>query len=92
MTVSPLANASQEVHARAMMYWHDYDGMGLFAGVMMLIFWIIIIALGVLVVRWVLSNRGSSSASAILDERLARGEISVAEYHERKSALQQRKR
>lgn len=73
----------------AMMYWNN--GYGMAAGFFMVIFWLIIIGLAVLAVRWfTTSSRSDNSAEAILDERLARGDISVSEYHERKAALRKR--
>lgn len=70
-----------------MMYWND--GYGVVAGLFMLFFWLLLLAAAVFLVRWFLSNR-KSGAESILDERLARGDISVSEYHERKAALLKR--
>lgn len=68
-----------------------------FGFLMMLLFLAAIVAAVVLVVRWLggsghhLSHDGARpggrSALDILKERLARGEIDVAEYEERKRAL-----
>lgn len=78
-----------QVDPESMMYWND--GYGLIAGFFMVIFWLVIIGIAVLVVRWLTTNsRKNNTAEAILDERLARGDISIAEYHERKAALQKR--
>ncbi|OYX41975.1 MAG: hypothetical protein B7Z02_13930 [Rhodobacterales bacterium 32-67-9] len=65
-------------------------GYGLFGGLMMVLFWVILIALVVIAVRW-WTDQGSgkrSSAIDILQERLARGEIDAKEYAERKKALE----
>lgn len=64
--------------------WHSM-GYGL-----MFVFWIVVIALIVLAVRWVTERNGGNSASAldILKERLARGEIEPAEYEERRKVLE----
>jgi putative membrane protein len=57
-------------------------------GTLMMLTWAVIIAVAVwLIIR---SNRGDGStrrAKEILDERLARGEISLEEYQERRQAL-----
>jgi putative membrane protein len=68
-----------------------------FGFLMMLLFLAILVALVVLVVRWLGSSEhspfrhapgpGARSPHDILKERLARGEIDVAEYEERRRAL-----
>ena len=65
-------------------------GYGLFGGLMMLLFWVILIALVVLAVRWWMEQGSGkrSSALEILQERLAKGEIDAKEYAERKQALE----
>jgi len=72
---------------------------GLAAGLLMLLFWLLIIAAVALMVRWMITssqrhNAGGGSrpsdAQRVLDDRLARGEISVAEYRERSAALGER--
>ncbi len=71
----------------------------LFGGIFMILFWVFLVA-GVI---WLVlsithrvdqpldrsssSNASASNASAILDERLARGEIDVEEYKARKAAI-----
>jgi len=54
-------------------------GPGILGGLMMLVFWGLIIALIVMAVRWFSDQRGgggkSSDALDILKDRLARGEI-----------------
>ncbi len=64
-------------------------GYGLVGGLMMVLFWVILIGLIVIAVRW-WTEQGSSkrsSALEILQERLAKGEIDPKEYAERKKAL-----
>jgi len=57
----------------------------------MFLFWILIIVLIVLAVRWALDrdrkNNTGNSALDILKEGLARGEITPAEYEERRKIL-----
>ncbi|MDF0596881.1 SHOCT domain-containing protein [Psychromarinibacter halotolerans] len=67
-------------------------GYGVFGGLMMLVFWGVIIALIVLAVHWLRDNSGtggkrSPDALDILRERLAKGEIDEEEYRRRKAAL-----
>ncbi|ANK82033.1 MAG: hypothetical protein TEF_15475 [Rhizobiales bacterium NRL2] len=70
----------------------------IFGGIMMVLFWGGVIALIILLVRWLGSSHGQSftggngqrsSARHILDERFARGEIDREEYEERRRALDQ---
>lgn len=72
--------------------WGGGFGMMAGGGAVMLLFWIAIIVLVVLAVRWLSENRGKggqASPLGILQERLARGEIDPDEYQTRKSALEQ---
>jgi putative membrane protein len=65
-------------------------GMGLFGGVMMLLFWAAIILLVVWAVRSVFPSQRQSepeSAVEILKRRYAAGEISQAEYEQARKAL-----
>ena len=75
-----------------------FGGMGWGAGsflgpIFMILFWVLLIAgtvwLVLAVSRQSAQRQGSagSSALAILEERLARGEIDVAEYGTRKDAI-----
>jgi uncharacterized membrane protein len=55
----------------------------------------LVLVLLVLLVIWLVksiffSGRGSASAKALLDERLARGDISVREYEQIKKAIERR--
>jgi putative membrane protein len=78
------------------MMWGGWFHM-FFGFLMMLLFLGILVGLVVLVVRWLGSSEhspfrhgprpGERSAIDILKERLARGEIDVAEYEERRRAL-----
>lgn len=66
--------------------------------IMMLLLLAMLVALVVLVVRWLggtggstvgMSNRKDASASQILEERFARGEIDEEEFRQRKKALEE---
>ena len=71
-----------------------------FAGLMMLVFWVFVIAVVVWLVLTVTRSQHQSSAGdpgagsglRILQERLARGEIDVDEYRLRRTALEEGKR
>lgn len=66
-------------------------GYGMVGGVMMLLFWLAIIVLVVLAVRWLSDNPGKGSgtnaARDVLRERFARGEIDEEEFERRRRAL-----
>jgi putative membrane protein len=83
-------------------YWGPHMMLGgwfhmFFGFLMMLLFLGILVGLIVLVVRWLGTSehspfragarQGERTALDILKERLARGEIDVAEYEERRRAL-----
>lgn len=75
-------------------FHHDMMwGVGMFGGFTMLLFWGVLLALVVLVVRWLSKSSGESintqSALDILKERYAKGEIDEDEYRKRKSTLEQ---
>jgi uncharacterized membrane protein len=58
-----------------------------------LVFSLLIFLLVLLLVIWLVkaiffSGRGSATARALLDERLARGDVSLREYEQIKKALQ----
>lgn len=67
-------------------------GYGMFGGLMMILFWGIVIALIVFAVKWFSDNRGSGSnrrdALDILRERFASGEIDEEEFDRRRKALE----
>ncbi len=74
--------------------WHSYGGWGPVGGFGMILFWVVIIALIVLVVRGVRgggerdrSGSPTGSALQILQERFARGEIDKQEYEDRRKTL-----
>ena len=78
-----------------MAYMGSYGwGHMFFGGLMMIVFWGGLIALVVLLVRWLSRNDTSASGPSrrptpleILQERYARGEIDKQEYEERKKDL-----
>lgn len=70
-------------------------GMGWFGGIMMVLFWAVIIVGVFLVVRYLVSGQGGGAGTArgadpmdILKERYARGEIGTQEFEERKKILE----
>lgn len=68
-----------------------WDGFGFMGVGFMVIFWGVLIALGVVAVRWLLERSPSArkpDALDILKERLARGEIDPAEYEARRKVLE----
>lgn len=81
-----------------MMYglYNNYGGwgigniMGWFGGgIMMIIFWVLLVALIVLAVRGVNNKNSSSNSNAleILKERYAKGEIDKKEFEEKKKDI-----
>lgn len=65
-------------------------GFGWFGWVFMVGFWALVVVATVWVIRSVADGRDASGASAarrILDERFASGDLSMAEYEERRRAL-----
>lgn len=75
---------------------HDMGWAGwLVMWLMMLVFWGLLVAGGFWLVRSIRSDRGGAptappSARQILDERLARGELTEEEYLRRRDLLQTR--
>ncbi len=70
--------------------WGDSWGMGWAVfGVMHLLWWVVVIAVAIAVVRAIggRGRRDRDSALEILRERYARGEIDAAEFEERKKQL-----
>lgn len=68
-------------------------GYGMVGGLMMLLFWGVVIVLIVLAVKWFTGNqaggnRGRRDAVDILRERFAAGEIDEEEFERRKKALE----
>jgi putative membrane protein len=76
-----------------MMYWPDHGMSGwalALAGLTTLLFWVMLIAAVVVLVRYLSRGTGSSgrgSAERILAERYARGEIDEQEYRQRLGVL-----
>lgn len=77
------------------MHWDGYGwGMG-FGWIIMLLFWIFVIAGGVLLVRWIAAygerkgpgTRQSETTLDILKKRYARGEITREEYERMKKDI-----
>jgi putative membrane protein len=65
-------------------------GTGWWGGIGMVIWWALIILAIVALARWIAGQSGGSrgkSAREILEERYARGEISKAEFEEKRKAL-----
>jgi putative membrane protein len=68
--------------------WH-WNGMGAWGWIMMMIFWIVVVAL----ILWTVRSAGGwgrpdpDQAMRVLDERFARGEIDQEEYEERRRVL-----
>lgn len=69
--------------------WH-WNGMGPWGWILMVAFWVAVVAL----VIWTVRSTGGQArpdpdqALRILDERFARGEIDQQEYEERRRVLQ----
>lgn len=80
-----------------MMGWYGGWGAGAWMGVGMLVFWVLVIAAIIALVRSAGPGRpeqpdaarGQRPADAlqVLDERFARGEVNEAEYRQRRSIL-----
>lgn len=71
-----------------MMYWNgDWSwGAWVAMSLMMIVFWGLVVVAIVAVARTV-TGRTGPTPEEILDERLARGELSVEEYEERRRAM-----
>ncbi|MBA4613118.1 SHOCT domain-containing protein [Stappia taiwanensis] len=72
--------------------WGDGPGIGGWRMGLMMLFWILLIGVAILGGIWLarrgIGERTRSDAQEILRERLARGEIDVAEYEERRKTLE----
>lgn len=75
-------------------YGHMFGGgMGVFGVGVMVVFWGGVIVLSVLAVRWITESdvrSGNNNALNILRERLAKGEIDIGEFEERRKALEEK--
>jgi uncharacterized membrane protein len=81
--------------------WHDWNDMGLWSWAMMLVggllSLLLVLAIVVLILRFALDKDGPDetasepSARELLDRRLARGDIDVHEYEERRDAMAARR-
>lgn len=99
-TLAPFAILPTAVAADPPADWQGrYDhmmwgsGYGMVGGLMMLLFWGVVIVLIVLAVKWFTDNqaggnRGRRDAIDILRERFAAGEIDEEEFESRKKALE----
>lgn len=70
-----------------MLYWHDTPWMWL----SMLAFWSLFVVFAYYAIKGLTdptAAHGAPKATEILDERYARGEISVEEYRERRESLE----
>ena len=92
MSTAALADAGPD---RGWEYGHMYwnGGFGMFGGLMMLVFWGIVVALIVMAVRWfsVSGQTGNQSPDAleILKSRFAKGELDEEEFRRKKAALEE---
>ncbi|MEX2106654.1 MAG: hypothetical protein WD810_07120 [Solirubrobacterales bacterium] len=83
------------IAAAVFSYMNDghMDGWGAGSWVLMVVGMLLVWALLIFAVVWIVRSFGLGgarrplSATEVLDRRLAEGEITVAEYHERKAAL-----
>ncbi len=67
-------------------------GYGMLGGLMMLVFWGVVIVLVFFAVRWLTDNKSgahTSKAIDVLKDRFAKGEIDEDEYRKRKAALEE---
>ncbi len=91
LAASPVA---AQVYGDGVGMWHGTWGWGhmVVGGLMMLLFWAAVIALIVLIVRWLSGSAREQrppdrSALEILEERFARGEIEREEFEEKRRLL-----
>lgn len=80
------------------MGWYSGWGAGAWMGIGMLLFWALVIALGIALVRSkgasrvdyggdTAAGRPPADALGVLDERFARGELNEVEYRQRRTIL-----
>lgn len=71
------------------MGWHMDNGMGWEGGLYMLIIFVLIVAGGIMVVRWSLRpGGGEDSALEILKRRYAQGELTKEQFEAMKKDIQ----
>ncbi len=80
-------------------WWYGYGpGFGILGGVMMVLWWALIVVLVVALIRWLRTgtwerpegnSRRRGSALDILKERYAKGEIDDKEFERRKKTLEE---
>lgn len=78
-----------------MMWWNGSNGMGAGGWTMMILsvvlLWALVVVAGVAIFRGIRRGQAAApsqrTAAQILEERFARGEIDVEEYHARQDAL-----
>ncbi|MBI3524756.1 MAG: SHOCT domain-containing protein [Betaproteobacteria bacterium] len=72
-----------------MMNGYGFTGGFGFGGIFMILWWVLIIAAIVALVKWLGASSGGNKALDILKERYARGEIDAEEFQKRKRDLTQ---
>ena len=95
MTVGASVGLADSSASRGYEYGHMgwSGGYGMFGGLMMLVFWGVVIALIVMAVRWFSSGTQTKQepqdALEILKSRFASGELDEAQYRKQKSVLEE---
>ena len=75
-----------------MMDYYDYGSMGIFGGIFMIIWWLLIVVAIIAIVRWIIqSTKGKyatdNGAYELLRTRYAKGEIDKKEFEEKRKEL-----
>lgn len=87
-SITPVAYAhtNDDFFGHHMMMYDDY-GLGLWGPIFMFIFWIIIIVIAIIVIKYLFeqnrSGQSNNKAEDILKERYAKGEIDKKEFEEK---------
>lgn len=71
-----------------MSYWWGYTPFGWMGGIMMLLWWALVVAGIAWFARWIMKQGGGKSATDILKERYAKGEIDAKEYERMKKEIE----